>query len=125
MENKDNIVMKMVMPIIKTVVAVVIVTIVLLLILALMLYKLKFQDNVILICIGVIYFVANLIGGLIIGKVKMERKFIWGMVVGLTYFFVLGIVSFIVTQSFFSNGVPGIIALLSCAAGGTIGGMIS
>ncbi len=90
-----------------------------------MLYKFKFQDNVILICIGVIYFVANLVGGLIIGKVKMERKFVWGMSVGLTYFFILGVVSFIITQSFFSNGIPGIIALLCCSAGGTIGGMIS
>lgn len=125
MEKNHPGVAKAALSVLKTVIAVVIVTIVLLLILAFLLYKLKFSDKIVLIGIGIIYFVANFVGGFIIGKVKEQRRFIWGIAVGVTYFFILGIVSFLITQTFFNNGVPGIIALGCCVGGGALGGMIS
>lgn len=125
MERRENVVKDMVLPVIKTVAAVMIVTAVLLLILSFLLYKLRFSDNILLIGIGIIYFLANMAGGFIIGKVKEQKRFIWGMSVGFTYFVILAFVSFLVTQSLFGNGVPALIGFICCIMGGTFGGMIS
>ena len=125
METREKILRNMAIPIIKTVIAMVIVTIILLLVLTLMLYKFKFSDNIVLIGIGIIYFISNFTGGFIIGKVKEQKRFVWGMAVGITYFAMLCIVSFLVTQSFFQNGMSPVLGLLCCVLGGAIGGMIS
>lgn len=125
MEKREKLIRDLAMPIVKTVTVTVIVTILLLLILTLLLYKLKFSDNIVLIGIGIIYFVSNLAGGFIIGKVKEQKRFIWGMAVGITYFVVLCIVSFLVTQNFFQNGMSPAVAFLCCLLGGAVGGMIS
>ncbi len=114
-----------VLPVLKTVLAVSIVTGVLLVVFAFLLYKLRFGDKVVDGGIIAIYFLANLVGGLIIGKAKEEKKFIWGLVVGLTYFFILAVISFMVTGAFFANGVPVLIALIACSVGGMLGGMLS
>ncbi len=124
MDKKVNI-KDIVLPVLKTVLAVSIVTGVLLVIFAFLLYKFRFGDKVVDGGIITIYFLANLVGGLIIGKAKEQRKFIWGLVVGLTYFFILSVISFMVTGVFFANGVPAIVALLACSIGGTLGGMLS
>ncbi len=125
MERRENIIRDTVLPVIKTVVAVVVVTIVLLFILTFLLYKLQFQDQTLLIGIGIIYFMANFVGGYIIGKVKQQKRFIWGIAVGFTYFIILAIVSILMTSGIFQNGVPAVIACICCVFGGALGGMIS
>lgn len=98
---------------------------ILLLILTLILYKFKISNTQIYMGVIVIYLVSNLLGGLIIGKVTKEKKFLWGLLIGICYFVVLTVVSLIATRSFYDSGVNALIALASSAVGGMIGGMIS
>ena len=125
MEKGKNVIREKVLPVAKTVAAAAVVTAVLLLILAFLLYKLKFSDNILMIGIGVIYFLANFAAGFIIGKVKEQKRFIWGMAVGASYFVILALVSFLVTQNLFQNGVPAPVGLICCVLGAALGGMVS
>lgn len=111
--------------ILKTALVVVVFTFLMLFIFALMVYQFRFSDSIIQVGILVIYFVANFIGGLIIGKVKKEKKFLWGLLAGLTYFMILSVASFIALQSFYSNPSAAFSALLCCVGGGFFGGMLA
>lgn len=125
MNKQENTIKSMVVPIVKTVIAVAAVTVIMLLILSLLLYKLKFGDKILLVGIGVIYFVSNLVGGFIIGKVKEQRRFLWGLAVGVTYFLVLTLVSFFVTGEIYQGSMMPVAGFLCCATGGMAGGMLS
>lgn len=102
-----------------------VVTGLLLLVLTFILYKFKLNNTQIFVGVVIIYLVSNLLGGYIIGRITKEKKFVWGVIIGLTYFIVLSIVSFIATRSFYGSGVNAIIALISSTIGGMVGGMIS
>ena len=125
MEKKGNVVKENLIPVAKTIVVTAIVTIVLLMVLALLLLKAGLEDKTVLIGIGVIYFAANMAGGFIIGKVKEKRRFIWGIAVGVTYFLILSLVSFLVTGQVYQGDMPVIAGLLCCVGGGFVGGIIS
>lgn len=125
MEKKGNAIKENIIPVAKTIVVTAIVTIAMLMILALLLLKVGFEDKTVLIGIGIIYFAANMAGGFIIGKVKGKRRFIWGLAVGITYFLVLSLVSFLVTGQVYQGDMPVIAGLLCCVGGGFIGGIIS
>ena len=125
MEKKGNAIKENLIPVAKTIVVTAIVTIALLMVLALLLLKAGFEDKTVLIGIGVIYFAANMAGGFIIGKVKEKKRFIWGISVGITYFLVLSLVSFLVTGQVYQGDMPVIAGLLCCVGGGFLGGIIS
>lgn len=125
MDKNGNAIKQNLIPIAKTIVVTAIVTIGLLMILALLLLKAGFNDKMVLIGIGVIYFAANMAGGFIIGKVKEKRRFIWGIAVGATYFLVLSLVSFLVTGQVYQGEMPVVVGLLCCVGGGFVGGIIS
>ena len=55
----------------------------LLLLLALLLYKMEPGESVIKIGIVVIYVIAGFLGGLLMGKIMRERKFLWGLAAGV------------------------------------------
>ena len=94
------------------------------LILALGLYKWNFSVNTIDIGILVLYLISCLVGGMVAGKKVGNRKFFWGLMLGVAYFIVL------VMLSLFGEGgissevkeimLPGIICLFS----GMLGGML-
>ncbi len=123
--NRENNISSLILPIVKTALAVIFFTFAMIFLLAVIIFKFHINDSVINNCILVIYFLANFIGGLIIGKVKKEKKFLWGFLTGLTYFIILSIASFIVLQSFYSAPLPAVFAFLCCILGGMAGGMIS
>lgn len=125
MDRKGNAVKENLIPIAKTIVVTAIVTIILLMILALILLKAGLEDKTVLIGIGIIYSAANMAGGFIIGRVKEKRRFVWGMAVGITYFLVLSLVSFLVTGQVYQGDMPVFAGLLCCVGGGFIGGIIS
>ncbi len=114
-----------VIQVLKTTIAVAVVTLLMLLLLSLLLFRLNLSDTAVMVGIYIIYVVANFIGGLIIGKVKGERKFIWGMVVGAAFFVTLSIISLIVTGEFFGSGMKALGALAACVFGGMLGGMLA
>lgn len=116
---------KNVLQVIKAVVVVAASTIVLMLFLAFLLFKFNLPDGAITAGIFIIYILSNFFGGFLIGKVRGEKKFIWGIIVGLVFFVSLSILSFIVTGELYGSGLRAVGALASCVAGGMAGGMCS
>lgn len=114
-----------ILQVLKAVVAVAAATAVLMLFLAFLLFKFNLSDGVITAGIFIIYILSNFLGGFIIGKVRGEKKFIWGIIVGLVFFVSLSILSFIVTGELYGSGLRALGALASCVAGGMAGGMCS
>lgn len=102
-----------------------VVTGVLLLILTFILYKFKISESQINIGVIFIYILANVLGGFLIGRMKREKRFLWGMLIGISYFVVLSLVSFIVNRSFYEELGSTITSLLICTFGGMLGGMLS
>ncbi len=98
---------------------------VLLLALSFAFYKLKCGEPQINLAVCAIYAAACLTGGFLSGKAVGSRRFFWGLLTGLLYFAVLAAASFAT-----GNGMPAdtsrmTTVLALCAAGGTIGGMLS
>ena len=92
---------------------------------ALVLMKLQPEEGTIRMGIKFVYVAVNLVGGLMIGKVMHQRKFLWGVLTGVMYFAVVSVVSFIVHQGFYVDVQNAVVTCLLCIVGGMIGGMIS
>lgn len=114
-----------VLQVVKATIAVAIVTVILLLIMAFMLFKFNLSDGFIMVGIYITYVVSCFVGGLIIGKVRGEKKYLWGMIVGLVFFVTLSLISLIVTGELYGSGMKAIGALVVCVLGGAVGGMIA
>lgn len=127
MENKKNEVRRgnSAFLVIKILFAMYIVTGILLLILAVMLYKFELGENIVNIGVIVTYIVAGFLGGFVLGKVKQNRKFLWGMMIGGAYFLIL-ILASVVFQKGFSNDISHFATtFVLCVASGMAGGMLS
>lgn len=100
-------------------------TIVLLLIFAFLLLKLQPDAGKTAIGILLIYVLSGFIGGWYCGRKSDSRKFLWGMLTGVLYFLLLLVISGMGEEAF----APGLVrtgsALLLCAGGGMLGGMLS
>lgn len=97
----------------------------LLLALSFVFYKLKWGESQINLAVWAIYAAACLTGGFLCGKAVGSRRFFWGLLTGLLYFAILTGVSLAT-----GNGAPADLSRMStvlalCAAGGTIGGILS
>ncbi len=110
---------------VKGLIAAYLITAILLLILALLLYKLDLDEGKVTIGIIVIYVTSCFIGGFFVGKKAGSQKFLWGMLLGLTYFLLLTAVS-AVTEPGLASGWKGLItSFVMCAGAGMLGGMLS
>ena len=99
------------------------ITAILLLLLSLIFYKINLSEKGIAVGIVLIYVIANFVGGFIMGKIKEEKKYKWGIMVGVMFFAVLTMVSLMMTGQLYGSGIKAMWALLSCIGGGIIGGM--
>lgn len=102
-----------------------VITGVLLIMLAFVVYRLSLAEKAVSAVIIVIYVLSTFAAGWIAGKCIKTRRFLWGFVEGTAYFLVLLILSLILdapsvglTRSLFTT-------YILCAAGGTLGGMLS
>ena len=93
--------------------------------LAFLLLILQISENTVEIGILVIYVLACLMAGVIVGKRTKSRKFLWGMVSGSMYFLILFMISLAAKQSMENIGSDLVTTLFICAGSGTLGGMIS
>ncbi len=125
MEGEIYIMKRNVLQVLKATIAVAIVTIIMLLIIAFMLFKFNLSDGFIMGGVYATYVVSCLVGGLIIGKVRGEKKFLWGMIVGFTFFMTLSVISLIVTGEPYGSGSRALGALAACVLGGAVGGMLA
>ena len=96
-------------------------TIIMLFITAVVVYKVGISDKVLGILVVVIYIVATFAGGFVTGRKVREKRFLWGMVYGLTYISVALTVSVLFTGSGDREGIAVITKCIMCVAGGMLG----
>ena len=97
---------------------------ILLLALSFALYKLKIKEAHINTAVYIVYILACMAGGLLAGKTMRQKRFFWGLLSGLLYFVVLLAVSWFFKQEPLDTSRM-LTVMACCAAGGTIGGMMS
>ncbi len=101
------------------------VTAVLLMLLALGMYKLGLSTGLVGICITFVYIFAASVGGLIIGKKVKQKKFLWGMAMGVLYAAVIFAVALLMGNDGARVVQDGVSTAMLCVSGGLLGGMIS
>lgn len=102
-----------------------ILTIILLLVLALLLYKFRVSSDVINVGIIITYMLTSFFAGNMAGKQMQQKRFVWGMIMGLAYFVVLLVVSLVINSSISAVSDSLFTTMILCAGGGMLGGMLS
>ncbi|MCD7736466.1 MAG: TIGR04086 family membrane protein [Lachnospiraceae bacterium] len=100
-------------------------TVFLLLAFAFLLLKLQPDAGKTEIGIMVIYVLSCFVGGWYCGRKADRRKFLWGLLIGMLYFLVLLAVSGMGERAFQPEMTRTAAALVLCACGGTLGGMLA
>ena len=88
--------------------------------LALFLYKFQLSEKVVSIAINGLYVAAVFFACFMTGKCMGNKKFLWGLAVGLAYFAVMALVSFAANHGFKDLETHFFTALALCAAGGML-----
>ena len=96
-----------------------------LLILALLLYKVKLSEQIVSAGIIITYALSGFVGGFLAGKRMKQKRYIWGLLMGVTYFLVLLLVSVVVNGPMKEVADSLLTTLILCSAGGMLGGMLS
>lgn len=109
--------------VLKSLLASYVLTGVLLLILAGLLYKFDLDEKKISIGIIVIYVMATVFGGFVLGKCVKLKRFMWGFVLGFLYFAFLLIVTLLIYRNLENGEI--LTSFLLCIGGGMLGGMLS
>ena len=94
-------------------------------ILAFLLLMFQISEDMVDVGIILIYILACLGTGIIMGKRTKLKKFFWGMIGGGMYFLVLLIMSMLLHNSLGGEGRDLLTVLFICVGSGTLGGMIS
>ena len=98
---------------------------ILLLILAFLWFKMDLSERIVSVGIVAIYIMSCFLGGLVLGKKMKKQKYVWGLLLGMGYFFLLIGVSCLVEKGFPMDIGHVAATLAMCLGGGTLGGMIS
>lgn len=96
-----------------------------LLILSLLLYKLSISESAVNIGIIVIYIFSTFLTAYLCGRKMKKKKFLWGILLGTSYFLVLLLISLITKQTNVILGTNVLTAYMLCAGAGTLGGMLA
>lgn len=97
----------------------------LLLFLAFLLFQFDLGIGPVTAGITAVYVVSCLAGGFLAGKIMRKEKYIWGILVGLCYFFILAAVSFGVQRQWDMSLRHLVATFFMCLGGGALGGMLS
>lgn len=109
----------------KSLIASYIVTGIILAVLSFILYKTELSGTAVSIGIAAAYLFSTFIGGIIVGKVVEEKRFIWGLILGIIYFTVIILVSIIFNKGISDQMGSLIMVFAMCSLGGMLGGMVS
>lgn len=102
-----------------------IITAILLLVTALLMYKLgRLGETAIHLSIIIIHGISVFLGGFLTGKMVKEQKYIWGLMLGVCYVLVIGIVSFIMNGTIHISAGGTLTNVILCLAAGMLGGML-
>ena len=102
-----------------------VVTAMLLFLLAVLVQRFNWDNNVISIGISTVYVISCFIGGFFVGKVQQNKKFIWGILIGLAYVIIMLVITLVVKHGFHSSVSAFVTNLLLCLGSGMLGGMLS
>lgn len=92
---------------------------------ALLIWKMDLSQNMIKILVLILYVLSAGTGGFAVGKMQKEKKFLWGLLIGILYFLILLLANGITgdfSGIFWKNAVT--VALI-CSMSGTLGGMLA
>ncbi len=92
--------------------------------LAFAVYQFEMGEKMVNFGITATYVVATLIGGFYAGRHIKEKKFLWGIVLGVLYVAVIVTASFLVNQEIDSVSTSMVTTCLLCVGGGMAGGML-
>lgn len=98
---------------------------ILLVVLAFALYKFRLKEAQIRLGVNAVYIITCFFGGVLMGKSLRQRRFFWGLLLGIAYFVILLAVSFLLNKGINGSSNQILTTLAICAASGTLGGMIS
>ena len=101
------------------------VTAILLFLLAILVQQFNWDNNAISIGISTVYVISCFIGGFFVGKVQQNKKFIWGILIGLAYVIIMLVITLVVKHGFHSTVSAFVTNLLLCLGSGMLGGMLS
>lgn len=101
------------------------ITMVLLVLTAFLWYKTDMASTVLSGMLVAAYIVSNFIGGWMIGKKAEKRKFLWGLLLGVGYFLIVFLVSFLGNAYMLGDIQDLILVGVLCTLSGMFGGMVS
>ena len=101
------------------------VTAAILFLLAFLLYKVGLSEKMISGSIIFTYAISCFLAGFLAGKKMKQKKYMWGLVMGVAYYFILLIISIAVNGSFTEVADSMFTTLVLCVGGGMLGGMLS
>lgn len=97
----------------------------LLLLLSFFMLKCSLSGGVISGSIHAIYILSAFVGGFLAGKRVEEKRYLWGLLMGVAYFIVIAIFSILMNQNA-SLPIGNLLAVLAiCSGSGMVGGMLS
>lgn len=96
---------------------------VLMVLMAVLSYKFDLESSKMAIGIIIICILANFLGGYVAGKCMREKKYIWGMLVGILYVLLLIIITLGVNGTLSDGNFATTLVLCVCSGG--IGGMLA
>ncbi len=96
-----------------------------LLLLAFGLFTFNLGETAVDVGIIVIYILACFMGGFMAGRIMRKDKYLWGIIIGLSYYVLLLTVSAVVTGHWDMSIAHAVTTFFMCAGGGTLGGMLS
>lgn len=88
-------------------------------------YKMDLSDKILNLMVIFIYICVNMFSGIYMGRKLQNKRYIWGMLAGLSYAAILIIISIVVPGGTSGIDLDGICAILLCMAGGSLGGIVS
>ena len=97
----------------------------LLAILAFAVFKLHLTESMADLAIIAIYVIVTFLGAFVVGKRVKERKYLWGLILGVVYIAIITAAAFAISHAFHVPNTADITTALLCVGGGLVGGMIS
>lgn len=102
-----------------------ILTAVILFLLAFLLFKMNISAQIVSVGIILTYALSCFCAGILAGKRMKQRRFMWGLIMGLAYFAILLLLSVVVNKGAVGMEDSLVTTLLLCVGGGMLGGMLS
>lgn len=96
-----------------------------LMILAFLLYKFPLGESAVSVGIIIIYVLSTFLSAFVCGKKCKNRKFLWGLGIGVAYFMILLLLSLLMNESVVTLGTNLVTSMLICAGSGMLGGMLA